>query len=114
MVKLWGLAALVTLGWLLYENVPLSTWVELGRWVLIGVVVLVALSVFIGVLRRRSMKSEQERSMAAMWKHWDGDRHAKQVAPAVVYMQAPPMPQQQVQPPAGLVGLPLDKYEWEV
>ena len=103
------------LGWFLWEGVTEAIWWEIAKWVGTGVGTLIVLAIMIRVIRDRAEKREAEREISKVSK-----MHPKQTPmhPQIMYMPAPaPYPQQAPQAPqapAGLVDLPLDKYEWEI
>jgi hypothetical protein len=99
------------LGWFLWEGMTAAIWWEIGKWVGTGLLSLIILYVLIWNIRNRAEQRAWETRR-------QGDKETRRQAqyhPQMLYIpQQPAYSQQPPQAPAGLVDLPLDKYEWEV
>jgi hypothetical protein len=114
MKNLLTVLALGGVGWIFWEAVTKEMWIEIAKWVGTGLVVLIVLAIMIRVIRDKAEQREADRQMGKVSKI-----RSKQVPihPQIMYLPqtvaAPSYPVEN-KPPAGLVDLPLDKYEWEI
>lgn len=115
MKNVWGLVLMGGIGWFVWETVTPSMWWEVGKWVGTGLVALIIIYVLIWNIKNRAEQREFERQEAMIQRQRKKDR-STQVQPQIMYLQAPPnyVSNQPMQQPAGLIDLPIEKYEWEV
>lgn len=119
MKNLGALLALGGVGYIFWESVTPEMWWEVGKWVGTGLLTLIVLLILIRSIRNRAEERDMERQMEKVQrmrpKHPSASSGYTTMHPQIMYIPQPsPYPQQAPQQPAGLIDLPLDKYEWEI